>query len=414
LDLVVVQIAFRTDMFAGCKATRQQKVLCMFPSDARRIGELATLDPSFRRVGPDILARAMRDLDATRSADAFRLQAMRVMALGGNGHSRAIANRTVRVVPLRLVWLGDGPCVASGPYRGARVVSMNGSATADVFRTIRPLLAGTDQRARALAGFMFAWPPAVAFATGCAGAPRYVLEMPDGNRADLHFHEAVPGEGLYPIREPGVANELIAAGGLANADEARTGVFLRVLGGASHYVRIGDLAAKPAGAIAVLLDAILVRLAGARHVIVDLRGNPGGNFTGASGFTRKLRTVAPVAKVAVLVDKFTFSAAISTAALLKVHAGARIIGEEMGDGERFYAEGGLEELPQSGLAVRYSDGWHDWAEGRADPELTPPSIAAEMVGAGSLLPDIQVSVQGCDLISGRDAALECALAEVSF
>jgi hypothetical protein len=260
---------------------------------------------------------------------------------------------------------------------------------------------------------MFAWPPAVALATGCTGAPRYVVETPDGSRVDLHFHETVPAEPLYPVREPGAAHELIAAGGLADADEARTGVFLRVLRGTSHYVRIGDLAAKAASAIAALLDAILVQLAGARHVIVDLRGNPGGNFTGASGFSRKLRVAAPMAKVAVLVDKFTFSAAILTAALLKVHADARIIGEEMGDGERFYAEGGLEELPQSGLAVRYSDGWHDWAEGRADPDLTPPPIAAEMVGAGSLLPDIQVTLQGCDLIGGRDAALECALAEVA-
>jgi len=383
----------------------------MFPSDARRIGELAALDPSFRHVSPDTLAQAMRELMATQSADAFRLRAMRLMALGRNGHSRAIANRTVRVAPLRLVWLADGLCAASGPHRGARLVSINGSSTAEVFRTLRPLLAGTDQRARALAGFMFAWPAAVALATMWTDAPQYVLEAPDGNRVDLHFRDTVPAEGLYPIREPGAANELIAAGGLANADEARTGVFHRLLRGTSHYVRMGDLAAKPAGTIAALLDAVLVQLAGARRVIVDLRGNPGGNFTAASGFSRKLRSVAPAAQVAVLVDKFTFSAALSTAALLKVHAGARIIGEEMGDCERFYAEGDLEELPQSGLSIRYSDGWHDWREGRPDPEWTPRSIAVEMVGAGSLLPDFEVGLQGRDLMRGRDEAMERALEE---
>ncbi len=147
-------------------------------------------------------------------------------------------------------------------------------------------------------------------------------------------------------------------------------------------------------------------------MIVDLRGNPGGDFFGAAAMARRLPAVTGGAPVAALVDKFTFSAALVTAALLKVHAGARLVGEEMGDGARFWAEGGTEDLPVSGLAIRYSDGWHDWQDGRADPLLTPAEIAAEMVAAGSLGPDIEAAAAGADLAAGRDPALAAALALV--
>ena len=89
-----------------------------------------------------------------------------------------------------------------------------------------------------------------------------------------------------------------------------------------------------------------------------------------------------------LVDKFTFSAAIVFAAILKHRLGKRLslIGEEMGDGLTFFAEGGTIELSSSGAAVRYSMAFHDWAGGRTD-ETTPAEIAERMVPVGALEPD---------------------------
>jgi hypothetical protein len=94
------------------------------------------------------------------------------------------------------------------------------------------------------------------------------------------------------------------------------------------------------------------------------------------------------------------------------HAGGRLVGEEMGDAAAFHAEGGTEVLPQSGLSIRYSDGWHDWAEGKADPVLTPPEIAREIVPAGSLAPDIVAAPTGADLAAGHDTTLAAALAMI--
>jgi hypothetical protein len=90
-------------------------------------------------------------------------------------------------------------------------------------------------------------------------------------------------------------------------------------------------------------------------------------------------------RVALLVDKFTYSAAIVFVAILKHRLGERLvlIGEEMGDGLTFFAEGGTLDLSSSGAVVRYSSAFHDWAGGRID-ETTPTEIAERIVPVGTL------------------------------
>jgi hypothetical protein len=95
-------------------------------------------------------------------------------------------------------------------------------------------------------------------------------------------------------------------------------------------------------------------------------------------------------QVVMLVDKFTFSAAIVFVAILKHRLGNRLklIGEEMGDALTFFAEGGLLELSTSGAVVRYSSAFHDWKNGTTD-DTTPPEIARKIVPAGSLNLDLE-------------------------
>jgi hypothetical protein len=376
--------------------------------DARQLLDIMASDPAFRAVGPDRIAGVARQLHVASDGpvDSFRLAAMRAMALGRNGHSRAIANGVARVAPLRLVWLQDGPCVTAGPLTGARVVSVNGRDADRLFAALGPWLAGTEQRARVLSGFMLAWPPALAAATG-SGALDYDLVLPDRERRRLVLEPSADGT-LYPVSETGVAATLVAAAGL-DAGAGAAGVFATRLDGVA-YVRLGDLASRPPAATAAALAAAAEAVEGAGAAVVDLRGNPGGDFFGAAAFATSLRgRLSGRRAVAALVDKFTFSAALVTAALLKVHAGARLVGEEMGDAASFWAEGGTTVLPASGLAIRHSDGWHDWQTGRPDPLTTPPEIAAHMVAAGPLLPDIAAAPTGADLAAGRDPALAAAL-----
>lgn len=383
----------------------------MLDYEAFRIRQIAAKDTAFQGVAATVLDAAEARLAQADTIDDFRLEAMRTLALGRNGHSRAIANAAVQVAPVRLVWLANGPCLVEGPEAGAQLLAVNGISVAEIFARLRPYLAGTDQRARALAGFMLAWPPAFALVTGVP-TPVYRLVTVGGDLVELATSDTVPAEALYPVAERGVADQLIAHQGIAEVGEARRGTFLRQLAGQVSYVRIGDLSAAPPPETVAQLTAIATEIRGARRLVVDLRGNPGGDFFGAATFARDLPKIAPEAALAVLVDKFTFSAALVAAALLKFHAGGRLVGEEMGDAAAFHAEGGTEVLPRSGLSIRYSDGWHDWAEGKADPVLTPPEISREMVPAGLLMPDMVATPTGADLAAGRDMTLAAALAMV--
>jgi hypothetical protein len=368
--------------------------------DARLLLEIMASDPSFRPVPPDRLAAAAHALHIASDGplDGFALAAMRAMALPCNAHSRAFPDAVLRVVPSRFLWLADGPAdVAQAPRR---LVAINGMPVAEVFARLRPFIAGPDQRARAIVGPLLAWPAALAFATGDERlAYRFEDATSEADPAAL-----APWQTLYERRERGIAARLLAAAGLKGYSP-----FAARLAGAA-YVRIADLS-PPIGPIAQALADIAARLDSATPLLVDLRGNPGGDFFAAADFVRSLS--GRPGPVAALVDRWTFSAAIVTAALLKVHAGARLVGEEMSEGPCFWAEGGWTSLPASGLAIRHSDGWHDWRTGRADPVHTPPAIAAAMVAAGSLLPDVEVSPTSADLAAGRDPALAAALADVT-
>jgi hypothetical protein len=85
-----------------------------------------------------------------------------------------------------------------------------------------------------------------------------------------------------------------------------------------------------------------------------------------------------------------------TAAILKSGAGRRaiIVGEKIGDDLQFWSEGGFLVLPNSGLRIHYSDGYHDWEmsfDGEDPRRLANPRMAAVnqrySAAAGSLDPD---------------------------
>ncbi len=393
----------------------------VYDTDAARLHEIVASDPSFRHVDGGALAAAAARLDATarQPLTAFALAAMRALALAGNGHTRVIPNGIAEALPMRLVWLRDGPCVveAAGRFEdliGSRLLRVGGRDIRSIHEALRPYLAGTGQRQKVIGALMLAWPQALR-AIGLE-ADRLEFEAEDGATRAV---EPAPGDSmtadaLYPIHETGIASRLIHRNGLAeSAVEARSGNYCRPLSGSqAWYVRLADLASEEASVLARSLDAIRMRISAApqRSVLVDLRGNPGGDFLTTVDFVSRIDEMhAADGAFVVLVDKFTFSAAIVVAALLKHHArSCRIVGEEMGDAARFFAEGGTDVLAQSGLKVRHSTGYHDWQDGRADTQLTPPDIAAHMVAAGSLVPDIIAAPTSHDFRAGHDPALQAA------
>ncbi|MEL7092528.1 MAG: hypothetical protein AAFN94_12410 [Pseudomonadota bacterium] len=332
----------------------------MFDRDAEVVRAAVARDPAY--AGVDLVG----PLDAMGQAptrDDFLLAAMRAMAVAGNGHSRVIPNEAIRVCPVRIVSRGEGFVLwRDGAWR--RIVAVNGRDVGAVFANLRLYLAGTEMRQRVIGALLLAWPAALG-----AEVVRYALEA-----EEIKFgpRDLVAASVLYPVGETGMRR-------VGHDDFARPGGAAVQWDGTLWRVRIAD---NKAVSPDVMREAAReIGSAPRAGVVVDLRGNPGGDFTRALPLIDGLRGRA--GRVAVLVDRFTFSAGIVVALLSQHHVGARIFGEEMGDGLRFWAEGGTVSLPQTGAQVRWSDGWHDWDSGHATAQ-TPREIARHMVGVGGI------------------------------
>lgn len=368
-----------------------------FADDLKQLRHVVcALDPSYASV-PDHTLKA--GLDAVERAaqsgkHAFLLEAMRLTALSGNGHSRVLPHAAIQTMPLRMIAIGHDIALNDG----ARVVSINGQAIEDICARARPFLSGTAARQRALTPLLLAWPEALRMLTDY-NEDHAVFEVdgPDQDRRhiSLPMADVTPALNTYPIFETGQLR--------LNARPPWTC--------ARHdnvlHIGLHDLKTMtPTDG-----DTILAHILGTPRspLIIDLRGNPGGNFFNAMGLINAVKAQWRGNKCAVLVDKFTFSAAIVCAALFVHHLGNRcsVMGETMGDALEFHAEGDTLILSDSGASLRYSTQRHDWHTGRVDPSLSA-DIAAVQVGVGplSILP---LPFSAAALAQGQDLALTAAL-----
>ena len=157
----------------------------------------------------------------------------------------------------------------------------------------------------------------------------------------------------------------------------------------------------------------------ADYLVIDLRSNPGGDYTQTMRFARSItELVKPDGRVYTLTDHGTFSAALVTTVLIKDGAGeqGQIVGSEVGDREQFWAEGGRSmTLPNSGIVVSVSTGYHDWENGCTD--WSRCFWVNILIGAavGKLDPDIIAPVTFADYAQGIDTTLQAVFeAETNF
>jgi hypothetical protein len=386
-----------------------------------------------------MLDEAIADADQLDSVD-FWMRASCAVALSRNGHTNINAdNPPFRGLPFRAWWFPEGLYIVTAEpghaeWLGARIEKVGQLATAKALERMTPYISGNDRRRHALAP-QYLRIPALLQRLGITPSDseaRLVLRRRSGEEAEVTFRletapdpleddadcwsALVPSEAPGPNRWAHVLDALEQRPSIYRSpvdlvhewlDPDRKILYLR-----SNQIQ--GLDGEPLSLAWKLLGVIATEVVPARPrcVILDLRLNSGGNFVNSILFAQALpKVLGAEGRVLLLVSESTFSAAIVTAALLKAEGGdhVRIIGSEMGDGPKFWAEGSRIPLPNSRLEVKPSWGFQDWSEAAADPVgYFWPNIVWGPSRKISLSPEFVIEPTFADYASGRDPVLEKA------
>ncbi|MDQ6438202.1 peptidase S41 [Mesorhizobium sp. LHD-90] len=407
--------------------------------------EWAPLDKSFSDLQRKEFNQYVDDTAAATehlTPEAFALEVMRAVAIARNGHTNAnIGPFLGDDLPVRAWSFSDGlHIVKTHPdferLLGARIDRIGSYTTQEALDHVRLYLSGTDQRARFLApGYLVT--PAVLKQIGAvddAARVPLTVRFPDGRTETVEIApigDDDPGDErkaslnrgysvLIPDDEnvPGRWRHLLdGRRGLPPLYGKRSDVQWQFLGASGEVLYIRNDTAKSLDETplsdklgGVVLGKILPERP--KFIVVDLRLNNGGDFFNTILFSQALpRLVPPDGHVFVLVGRATFSAGITTAAMLKGSGGDKVtlVGEPMGDGGQFWSEGKYVELPNSKIPVRYSPQFHDYERGCFDTADCYWATVAFGPRGISIAPEISVDLSFQAYAEGRDPALETVL-----
>lgn len=411
-----------------------------FAALAEWVASEASLSGDARRQALALIHQHMRDGAAATEA-GFYLQVASVVGLADNAHSNLSLQPVFRlgVLPIRTYWFSDGMYVVqarSGHANliGARIDSIAGLTVDELVTRLGVYHGGTDDHFRHYFSSALMISPPILHAAGVAadpdrlgltvtlatGAPtrveldrdvlprqppraspwRHLLPLDQGD-GDVSWTGAVPPGTQMPFafRDPDTPFRYVYL-----PDE--TVVYLQLR---SNIDQLGI-------SIRRFVDRTRDRLEDdrPRHIILDNRFNGGGDLTRTAGLALDLPTlVPPEGRVFVLTSRGTFSAGIYTSFFPKAADPERtvIVGEHVGDRERFWAESrGPFVLPRSRYRIGHAYQMHDVGRGCPVPERCYLAGRGRLdIAVGSLEPDVEVPWTYADYISGRDTALEFAL-----
>ncbi|MDB5471417.1 MAG: hypothetical protein JWR84_2977 [Caulobacter sp.] len=352
-----------------------------------------------------------------------------VGALADNAHSGLRYHDPLAVpdkrLPLRLLWFTDGLIVArasgeAGDLAGARVLTIEGLSPGALYERTRGLKGGKAvDRKKYLPELIES--EGVLHAMGLAKAPdalRLSLRLPNGRRVERRItmvpQAASPTAEFIRLWSP---QPLAGETGWTAVKPASTPLYLQDPDQPFRLVDLPDRDAlyiqfrsnedEDGHPIADFLKAADARIAATRprHLIIDLRFDVGGNLLTTLDFMRRLPAAA-TGRTFVLVGPHTYSAGIVSAAAVKKGGGERVtvVGDELGDRLHFWSEGGLVRLPNSHLALRYTNGQFDLDKGCAGKPACLDDMV--MVNFVSLEPRIRAPITARAWLAGRDPAME--------
>jgi hypothetical protein len=403
---------------------------------AKVIARDRAFSPAERKTAEARIA-ALRALPNALPSPTLHVALMQVMALTDNGHSRmdATADQGALIVPLRVTRFAEGFYVtrAAATYRemlGGRVASIDGHPIDQILLQLDTLRGGVEGFRREndttyiivqdlLYGLGIATEPKASTWTVVLSDGRTVTRRLDAY--SMHKGDSIPASGRWLSPEPskGVEQDWSTyhprSAELPEtwrdfdnpfrifpaADSCAKVVRLQSIGDVDSYRIAPFLAAAEA----------TLRANPPCAVILDLRGDGGGDYTNVWHFTHVLpNLLAPGGHIFMLTNSQTFSAAITAAAFVKDAGGDRvtIIGEPVGDRLSFFSEGNKACLPNLKVCAYPQTAKHDYQHSCDNWRECFWLNWFYPVRVESLQPDIGVPLRFEDWNTGHDAAYETA------
>jgi len=434
LGLILYPTLKRYPVVDAPPATSERERVLQDLAHLRRLPEVERSFTAQTRAAFDQAVAALEAQAGELDRAGLAMAAAKAVGLADNGHTNVLGlagSYGFNAVPIRLGWFADGLFViATDDERrhllGGEVLGVNGRPTAALVEALRPYVGGPANLAREFVpNFLIS--PELLHAAGLAAAANastFEILLAGGGAASVDIAAGAA------TRAP--ANRFLWPKGNFSPPGQSSG-WRHVLDGVTlpayltrldvnywHdypadgllYVQINRVGDQGATGLSKYLSGMLDEAARKpiRNAVVDLRFNPGGDYTVTADFTRRLpELLSPDGRLYILTSANTFSAAISTAARLKYFAGPRavIVGESMGDRSRFWGEGGLTLLPNAKIALRYTTAFHDWEQGCSLAQITTCFLLnyAYGVPAGPLEPTITIAPGFADYAAGKDVVM---------
>ncbi|MEP0393103.1 hypothetical protein [Erythrobacter sp.] len=391
--------------------------------------------------------RLIDDLEArvdTMSEAEFVMGVSAAGAIPENGHSGVSITGTLNrlnSLPVRFVWFGDGLHVtrAHAEYSdliGARVASYEGQNPEEITAKMDRYFGGNNAFLRKSSALFFA-APASLHAAGLIPSPDTVsLELiaadgetierdltvePAGQKTEFAYPSVYALGQVHPKETKSGHDWRFLDPAMTEATwygrDPNTVLWSDVLDNGGVYWRMRDIIGDAETPVGDWLEQQAAALHDnpADYLVIDLRGNAGGDYTQAMGVAREVgKLIKPDGRVYLLTDGDTFSAGIVTAYLAIHGAGDRAVltGAKMGDETQFWAEGGGKSmvLPNSEIRLFASTGYHDWENGCSDWSKCFWVNTLIGVAVGPVEVDLPAPLLFADYVRGLDSGIQAILA----